>query len=73
MVWTETTWLLTAVAALVLLVPLIAIVLSEISGSSFGDDPQVERPRLLDNAELHDEERREALRRFTVQRPTDNR
>jgi hypothetical protein len=63
MVWTDVSWTLTVVAALVLIVAFIAILLSQVGRR---DEPVLPRSnrRLPGNSDLSDAERRHAMRRF---------
>jgi hypothetical protein len=70
MVWTEVSWLLAAVAAVLILVALVAIVLTEITRPK--TYPRVYGRRLPDNAELRDEDRLRAIRRFARERGEGN-
>jgi predicted lipid-binding transport protein (Tim44 family) len=68
--WVEGFWLVLAVAGLVALVPLIGVALKrEMRRQDMRRDELQGNSRLPDNAELSDEERREAMRGFENERP----
>src|SRR5690606_3854031 len=68
--WVEGIWLLVAVVVLVALVPLIALAIrTELNADRRARGRLPGTPRLPDNAELSDDERREAMRRFSDEEP----
>jgi hypothetical protein len=68
--WVEGVWLVPAIAGLVALVPLIGLALKrEMRRQDIRHGELQRNPRLPDNAELSDDERREAMRRFDDERP----
>jgi len=72
MVWTEVSWLLAAVATVVILVPLIAILFTQIRGPD-ATLPRVYHRGLPDDAELPDGDRIKAMHRFALERGEGNR
>jgi hypothetical protein len=62
-------WLVAAVAALIAMVPLLVLaVRAELNADRAAQGQRPAPPRLPDDAELSDEERRDALRRFDDER-----